>query len=419
MNLDIAIISGAGYYIAGYLATDRGFLTQEGINGEWVVAGTPESIRAVVSGSVPVGLIGGDGSLIAVTKGAPIREIGASLVKPTYDVIGEKGMTGLADLKGKDVGVSSVASGTAVLARAFFRARGLQPGEYDLIVAGGNTERIAALQAGKVGAALLSDPGNFVSLEQGYTHLGNILEVIPDYDFSGWWANLPWAQQNPDVATRFLKAQIRAMRWLYDPANRDGVLAVLQERLKVSPTIVERSTRTTPARCPTRCRRTWPSTSAPPRRRSRRSASSATSSAPIRRRPRSTSRRIWHKRCRPSAPRGKVIAARPVARLLSGLRRAPSDHGARRALGRSRPIGKTAAASQIAIWKHPVAAHPFSTRRQPRGSRIMAYSERAETHRAPGHSAGAAERGGRRGAAGTSTLARRGPAMSRRLATTR
>src|SRR4051794_21118558 len=68
VNLDIAIISGAGYYIAGYLATDRGFLTQEGINGEWVVAGTPESIRAVVSGSVPVGLIGGDGSLIAVTK---------------------------------------------------------------------------------------------------------------------------------------------------------------------------------------------------------------------------------------------------------------------------------------------------------------------------------------------------------------
>src|SRR5215210_4492131 len=60
VNLDIGIISGAGYYIAGYLATDRGFLEQEGIKGEWVVAGTPESIRAVVSGSVPVGLLGSD-----------------------------------------------------------------------------------------------------------------------------------------------------------------------------------------------------------------------------------------------------------------------------------------------------------------------------------------------------------------------
>ena len=30
------------------------------------------------------------------------------------------------------------------------------------------------------------------------------------------------------------------MRWLYDPANRDGVVAVLQERLKVTPTIAEK-----------------------------------------------------------------------------------------------------------------------------------------------------------------------------------
>src|SRR5919202_1214055 len=240
VNLDMAIISGAGYYIGGYLATDRGFLEQEGINGEWVVAGTPESIRAVVSGSVPVGLLGSDGCIVAVTKGAQIRQVGASLIKPTYDIIGEKGMSGLADLKGKDVGVSSVASGTAVLARAFFRAKGLQPGDYDLIVAGGNTERIAALQSGKVGAALLSDPGNFVTLEQGYAHLGNILDVIPDYDFSGWWANMPWAQQNPDLTVRFLKAQIRAMRYLYEPANREGVLAVLQERLKVSTSIADK-----------------------------------------------------------------------------------------------------------------------------------------------------------------------------------
>jgi ABC-type nitrate/sulfonate/bicarbonate transport system substrate-binding protein len=240
VNLDIGITSGAGYYIGGYLATDRGFLEQEGIKGEWVVAGTPESIRAVVSGSVPIGLLGSDGCIVAVTKGGPLREVGGSLVKPTYDIIGEKGMTGLADLKGKDVGVSSVASGTAVLARAFFRAKGLQQGDYDLIVAGGNTERIAALQTGRVGAALLADPGNFVTLEQGYSHLGNIMDVIPDYDFSGWWANAPWAQQNPDVTTRFLKAQIRAMRWLNDPANRDGVLAVLQERLKVTPAIADK-----------------------------------------------------------------------------------------------------------------------------------------------------------------------------------
>lgn len=239
-TMDIAIISGAGYYIAGYLSTDRGFLEQEGIKGEWVVAGTPESIRSVVSGSVPIGLLSGDGCIVAVTKGAPLRQVGASLIKPTYDIIGDKGVSALSDLRGKDVGVSSVASGTAVLARAFFAAKGLQRGDYDLVVAGGNTERVAALQSGRVAAALLSDPGNFVMQEQGYPHLGNIMDVIPDYDFSGWWVNQPWAQQNSDLTVRFLKAQLRALRALYDPGYHDNVVAVLQERLKVSPSIAEK-----------------------------------------------------------------------------------------------------------------------------------------------------------------------------------
>jgi ABC-type nitrate/sulfonate/bicarbonate transport system substrate-binding protein len=235
--VDIAIISGGGYYIPGYLATDRGFLEQEGIHGEWVVAGTPESIRSVVSGSVGIGLLGTDGSIVAVTKGAPLRELGELLTKPTYDVVGTDRYQTIADLRGQDVGVSSVASGTAVLARAFFEANGLHRGDYDLVAAGGNTERLAALTSGAIGAALLSDPGNFITLDQGYRHLGSITSVIPDYDFSGWWANTAWASENPDRTVRFLKAQIRARRWLDDPANREGVLAVLQDRLKVTPTI--------------------------------------------------------------------------------------------------------------------------------------------------------------------------------------
>src|SRR5581483_6446890 len=100
VGLDIGIISGAGYYIPGYLATDRGFLEQEGIKGEWVVAGTPESIRSVVSGSVGIGLLGTDGSIVAVTKGASLRQVGSLLVKPTYDVIGTDRLQSIADLRG-------------------------------------------------------------------------------------------------------------------------------------------------------------------------------------------------------------------------------------------------------------------------------------------------------------------------------
>jgi NitT/TauT family transport system substrate-binding protein len=237
----MAIISGAGYYIPAYLATDQGFLAQEGLQGEWVVAGTPESVRAVVSGSVPIGLLGSDPSIVAASKGAPLRQVAALLQRPTYDLLAAPPVRTLADLRGREVAVSSVASGTAVLARVFLEAKGLARGEYDLVAAGGNVERIAALQSGRVAAAVLSDPGNFVVLEQGYTHLGNILEVIPEYDFSGWWVNVQWLEQgNTELLHRFLRAQVRARRFLDDPANRAVVEAVLQQRLRVSPAIAAR-----------------------------------------------------------------------------------------------------------------------------------------------------------------------------------
>src|SRR5262249_61493777 len=86
-----------------------------------------------------------------------------------------------ADLGGRAGGGSSGASGTAVLARAFFEANGLHRGEYDLVPSGGNTERLAALTSGAIGAALLSDPGNFITLDQGYRHLGRITSALPHY----------------------------------------------------------------------------------------------------------------------------------------------------------------------------------------------------------------------------------------------
>jgi ABC-type nitrate/sulfonate/bicarbonate transport system substrate-binding protein len=240
-RLDLAIISGAGYYIPAYLATDQGFLAQEGIQGEWVVAGTPESVRAVVSGSVPIGLLGSDPCIVAVSKGAPLRQVAELLQRPTYDLLAAQQVRTIADLRGQEIAVSSVASGTAVLARVFLEAKGLRRGEYDLVAAGGNVERITALQSGRVAAAVLSDPGNFVVQEQGYTHLGNILDVIPEYDFSAWWVNQQWLEQgNTALLYRFLRAQVRARRFLDDPANREVVEAVLQQRLRVSPAIATR-----------------------------------------------------------------------------------------------------------------------------------------------------------------------------------
>jgi NitT/TauT family transport system substrate-binding protein len=238
--LDLAIVSVAGWYAPAYLMTDRGLLVEEGIQGDWISAGIAEAVRSVVSGSAPLGLLGSDPSLVAASKGAPIREIAAYFQQPVYDVMGAPNYRRVADLRGEQIAVAQTAGATTHLVRLFLDANGLHAGDYDLIVGGGNPERLAAVQSGQAAAAVVSDPANFVAIEQGFNSLGNITSVVPEYDFSAWWGYQPWLQEHPDLAGRFLKAQLRARRWLSDPAHQADLLAVLQDRLKVSASIADK-----------------------------------------------------------------------------------------------------------------------------------------------------------------------------------
>jgi ABC-type nitrate/sulfonate/bicarbonate transport system substrate-binding protein len=180
---------------------------------------------------------------VAASKGAPIRAIAGYFQQPVYDVISAPSYRSVADLRGQDVAVAQLAGSTVHLVRLFFDANGLRHGEYDLVAAGGVPERLAAVQAGRAAAAVLSDPANFIALDQGLNNLGNITSVVPVYDWSAWWAYQPWLQQNPELPVRLLKAQLRGRRWMSDPAHRADVLAVLEERLKVSPELAEKTYR--------------------------------------------------------------------------------------------------------------------------------------------------------------------------------
>ena len=89
----------------------------------------------MVSGSVPLGLLGSDPSLVAASKGAPIREIAAYFQQPVYDVMGAPSIRRVADLRGQQIAVAQTAGATTHLVRLFLDANGFQPNDYDLIVA--------------------------------------------------------------------------------------------------------------------------------------------------------------------------------------------------------------------------------------------------------------------------------------------
>jgi ABC-type nitrate/sulfonate/bicarbonate transport system substrate-binding protein len=122
------------------------------------------------------------------------------------------------------------------------RARGLAPDDYQLVQAGGNPQRFAALQSGGVEAAMLSDPVNFMVALEGYRSLLAFSDVVPEYSFSSNWVMQNWLQEaaNPDALVGFQAGQIKGQQWAKDPANRAAFVDLIVRNARTTPEVAEK-----------------------------------------------------------------------------------------------------------------------------------------------------------------------------------
>ncbi len=164
------------------------------------------------------------------------------LTQAPYDLIAKPEIQSIDELRGKRIGASSLSAGTGTLAKIMLRSKGLAPEDYQLVQAGGNPARYAALQSGGVEAAMLSDPVNFQAVLDGYRNLLSFSDVVPEYSFTSDWTQDSWLQDpaNRDYLVAFQAAQIKANKWAQDPANKAAVIDVIVRQTRTTPAIAER-----------------------------------------------------------------------------------------------------------------------------------------------------------------------------------
>jgi NitT/TauT family transport system substrate-binding protein len=239
---ELGVVALVSYMYPMWIAVEKGFNAQQGLNVEITTLQTNEAVAALVSGSLDVLMCPSDGCVTAVSKGAQIRMVNDYLTQAPYDLMARPEIGSVADLRGKKVGVSSLTTGSGSLARIMLTSQGLKPEDYTLVQAGGNPARYAALQSGGIDAAMLSDPANFEAMLDGYRNLLSFSQVVPQYSFTSNWVLNDWIGQagNPDVLVRFQAAQIAANRWAQEPANKAALLDVIMQHTNTSAAIAER-----------------------------------------------------------------------------------------------------------------------------------------------------------------------------------
>lgn len=234
-TIQLGIVSYTALSWPLYAALSIGALDQEGLTLDIAVLGSaPQVSTALVGGSIDIGLAAMDIHIRAVERGANATWFMTEFANPLYRLLARPGINSYSDLRGRTIIVDSPNGITFYLTRRMLAQVGLGPDDYNFVYAGGTPERLAALQAGGVDAAILIQPFDFAALRQGYRDLGNSKEVVPAFEFVGYTLRPDWGRANEATVGRFIRGYLAGQRWLYDPANKERAIEVLSERTRLA-----------------------------------------------------------------------------------------------------------------------------------------------------------------------------------------
>jgi ABC-type nitrate/sulfonate/bicarbonate transport system substrate-binding protein len=147
--------------------------------------------------------------------------IGGNLNKLPFSLIGAKHISRIEDLRGGKVGVSAIRAGSSSLIMKIFEGHGLHyPADYTLIPCGPIMARWEKLQSGEIDAGLQGVPLNHIALDAGYSDLGDMRTLFPDFQFSSLHVDGRWAVDNHETVVAFMRSWIKAHKWIF--ANREA-----------------------------------------------------------------------------------------------------------------------------------------------------------------------------------------------------
>jgi len=234
------IFLGASSKTLGYsplwVATKKGFFDQQGFDVQLVLLrGVPMTLQALAAGSLHFGSGGPEPYIEASERGLDFVVTGGIINGIAQFLIAAKNYKTYEDLRGATFGTASLTGGTITALREALKLKGLEyPRDYKLLViAGGSSANLAALQSGQIAATTVAVPLNFAAEESGLNVIGRLSEGIAHFQTNALVARRSWAEKNRPLMVRFMKAMVLTFRWMFE--NRDATVEFLSKEMQLKP----------------------------------------------------------------------------------------------------------------------------------------------------------------------------------------
>ena len=214
------------------VAMRKGFFKSEGLDVDKIQMQPAIGVKALISGDVDYLLAWGSALRAAVT-GVPIKAVVGLASRPLHVLIARPEIKTPKDLKGKIIGVDSVAGTVDYLSRVAVRHFGFEPEkDVKIIVTGESPTRLAALRAGSIDATPIDVAFAVKAEDEGFrrlVYLGDLIEL----PLSGIAVTDQKLQTQREQVKRVVRASVRGSRFMKQ--NRAETVQMLSDYLKITP----------------------------------------------------------------------------------------------------------------------------------------------------------------------------------------
>ena len=155
-----------------FVAHERGFFREEGLQAEIILMKAIQTIQSLLSGSIDFGTATGT-AVSAAVNGADVRVVMALSDKPAFDLIAQPSFTSVQQLRGKKIGVSAAGSLTEIVARQILVAYQVSPDQVTILPLGQSHFTYAALKSRVIDAIMASIPITFIAQDEGFRRLAS------------------------------------------------------------------------------------------------------------------------------------------------------------------------------------------------------------------------------------------------------
>jgi len=143
-----------------YVAQERGFFRDEGLDVNLIVMGAPVANLALIGQNVDFSSVP-TAALSAMLRGAPLRVIFNAFYRPLVWLYSKAEIHSVKELKGKRVGVAGIGSGPDHLLRELLRQNGMDPSrDVTILGLGVQSNLYTALSTGNIDASVFVIPWN-------------------------------------------------------------------------------------------------------------------------------------------------------------------------------------------------------------------------------------------------------------------